>query len=99
MISETKTDNSFPKVQLLIKGFVILLQQIEAITGKHSRILFYVMEDIPVKLLSVEPLPAECSFFVEIYLLKRKCFFYYYYHYPRIKKFEIVNLKLRLTNE
>ena len=34
-------------------------------------ILFYVREDIPTKLLSVESLPTEC-FFVEINLRKRK---------------------------
>ena len=52
MLPETKIDDSFPKGQFLIKGF-----------GDPFRIdrnsnaggfLFYVREDIPAKLLSVE---------------------------------------------
>ena len=69
MISEIKIDNSFPKGQLLIKGFCEPFRIDRNIHG--GGILFYVREVIPVKLLSVEPLPAEC-FFVEIYLGKRK---------------------------
>ena len=69
MISETIIDNSFPKGQFLIKGFCEPFRIDRNIHG--GGILFYVREDIPVKLLFVEPLPTEC-FFVEINLQKRK---------------------------
>ena len=69
MISETKIDNSFPKGQLLITGFCELFRIGRNIYG--GGILLYIREDIPVKLLSVEPSPAECLF-VEINLRKRK---------------------------
>ena len=69
MILETKIDNSFPKGQFLIKGFCEPFRIDRNIHG--GGILFYVREDIPVKLLSVEPLPTECLF-VEINLRKRK---------------------------
>ena len=69
MISETKIDNSFPKGQFLIKGFREPFRIDRNIHG--GGILFYVREDIPVKLLFVEPLPTE-YFFVEINLQKRK---------------------------
>ena len=69
MISETKIDNSFPKRQFLVKGFCEPFRIDRNIHG--GGILFYVREDIPVKLLSVEPLPTEC-FFVETNLQKRK---------------------------
>ena len=69
MISETKIDSSFPKGQFLIKGFCEPFRIDRNI--HEGGILFYVREDIPVKLLSVEPLPTEC-FFVEINLRKRK---------------------------
>ena len=69
MISETKTDNSFSKGQFLIKGFC---KPFKIDRNTHGRgIRFYVRKDIPVKLLSVEPLSAECLF-VEINLGKRK---------------------------
>ena len=69
LISETKIDNSFPKGEFLIKGFCDP-SRIER-NVYRGEILFYVREDIPAKLLSVGPLPAEC-FFVEINLRKRK---------------------------
>ena len=64
-----KIDNSFPKGLFLIKGFCEPFRIDRNIHG--GGILFYVREDIPVKLLFVEPLPTEC-FFVEINLQKRK---------------------------
>ena len=60
MISETKIDNSFPKGQFLIKGFCEPFRIDRNIHG--GGILFYVREDIPAKLLSVELLPTECLF-------------------------------------
>ena len=69
MISETKTDNSFPKGQSLIKGFGELYRIDRNIP--EGEIPLYVREDNPVKLLSVESLPAECLF-IEIILQKRK---------------------------
>ena len=68
MISETKIDNSFPKGQFLSKGFCEPFRIDKNIHGRW--ILFYVREDVLVKLL-FEPLPTEC-FFVEINLRKRK---------------------------
>ena len=58
MSSETKIDSSFPKGQFLIKGFCKPFSIDRNIHG--GGILFYVREDILVKLLSVEPLPTEC---------------------------------------
>ena len=69
MISETKINSSFPRGQFLIKGFCEPFRIDRNIHG--GGILFYVREDIPVKVLSVEPLPTE-YFFVEINLRKRK---------------------------
>ena len=69
MISETKTDGSFPKGQFQIKGFSDPFRVDRNTHG--GGILFYAREDIPVKLLSVENLPTEC-FFIEINLRKRK---------------------------
>ena len=69
MILEAKIDNSFPKGQFLIKHFCEPFRIDRNIHGRG--ILFHVRKDIPVKLLSVEPLPAECLF-VEINLRKRK---------------------------
>ena len=64
-----KIDNSFPKGQFLIKSFGEPFRIERNIHG--GGILLHVREDIPVKLLSVEPLPRECLF-VEINLRKRK---------------------------
>ena len=69
MISETKIDDSFPKGQFQMKGFSDPFRVDRNCHG--GGILLYAREDIPVKLLSVEPLPTEC-FFVEINLRKRK---------------------------
>ena len=52
MISERKIDNSFPKGQFLIKAFGEPFRIDRNIHG--GGILFYVREDNPVKLLSVE---------------------------------------------
>ena len=69
MISETKIDSSFPKVQFLMKGFC---EPFRIDRNTHGGgILFYVREDVPIKFLSVEPLPTECLF-VKINLRKRK---------------------------
>ena len=67
MISETKTGNSFPRGQFLIKGFCEPFRIDRNID--RGGILFYIRQDIPVKVLSVEPLPTE-RFFVEINLRK-----------------------------
>ena len=69
MISETKVDNSFLKGQFLIKGFCELFRIDRNI--HVGEILFNLRQDIPVKLLSVETLPAACNF-VEINFRKRK---------------------------
>ena len=77
MISETKIDNSFHKGQFLITGFCEFFR-----IGRNIHrggILFYVREDIPVKLLSVEPLPAE-GLIVEINLRKTKWLVFWSYN-------------------
>ena len=69
MISETNIDNSFRKGQFLIKGFC---EPFRIDRNSHGGgIMLDVREYIPVKLLSVEPLPTECLF-VEMNLQKRK---------------------------
>ena len=57
MLSETKIDDSFPKDKFLIKGFSDPFRTDRNLNG--GGILFYVREDIPAKLLSVETLPTE----------------------------------------
>ena len=58
MISETKIDESFPKSQFLIKGFS---DPFRIDRNVHAGgILLYVREDIPTKLLSIEPIPSKC---------------------------------------
>ena len=64
-----KTENSFPKSQFLIKSFCEPFRIERKIHG--GGILLHVREDIPGKLLYVEPLTTECLF-VEINLRKRK---------------------------
>ena len=68
ILSETKIDDSFPKGQFLIKGFDDPFRIDRNVNG--GGILFYVREDIPAKLLSVETLPTE-SFYVQINLPKK----------------------------
>ena len=57
IISETNIDDSFPKGQFQIKGFSDPFRVDRNCHG--GGILLYAREDIPVKLLSVEPLPTE----------------------------------------
>ena len=68
MLSETKIYDSFPKGQFLIKGFSDPFRIDRNVNG--GGILFYVGEDIPANLLSVETLPTEC-FYAEINLRKK----------------------------
>ena len=68
MISETKTDNSFPAMQLLIeKNCVFRLDRNEYGDG----ILVYVREDIPSKLIPMKNRSIE-SFFIEQDLRTKK---------------------------
>ena len=62
MLSEAKLNDSFPKGQLLIKGFGDPFRIDRNANG--GGILFYVREDIPAKPLSVETLPRK------VFLLK-----------------------------
>ena len=50
MVSETKLEDSFPKAQFLIRGFHSPFRFDRNING--GRIMLYVREDIPTKLLS-----------------------------------------------
>ena len=56
MLSEIKTDDSFPKGQFLMKGFGDPFRIDRNVNG--GGILFYVTEDISTRLLSVETLPT-----------------------------------------
>ena len=67
-LSEIKIDDSFSKGQFLIKGFGDPFRIDRNVNG--GGISFYVREDIPAKLLSVETLPIE-SFFAEINLREK----------------------------
>ena len=67
MIPETKLDDSFLQVQLLIEGFYSPLRFDRNKTG--SGILLYVREDIPAKILSHDFAASE-SFFVQIFFIK-----------------------------
>ena len=69
MISEAKTDKSFPKSQFLIKGFSDPFHIDRNVHGGGT--LIHVREDISRKLLSIEPIPSEC-FFVDLNLRKGK---------------------------
>ena len=71
MVSEAKLDDSFPKGQFLIEGFHSTFRFDR--NRNSGRIMIYVQEDIPVKLLS-----HEFFFFfflkrfIEIKLFKKK---------------------------
>ena len=69
MLSETKIDDSFPKGQLLIKGFGDPSKIDRNVNGGGT--LFYVRQDIPAKLLSVGTLPTE-NFYVFILIYRGK---------------------------
>ena len=56
MLSETKVDDSSPKGQFLKKGFSEPFRTERNVNG--GRILLYLREDIPGKLLSLETLPT-----------------------------------------
>ena len=56
MLSETKFDDSFPKGQKKKKGFSEPFRTERNVNG--GRILLYVREDIPGKLLFFETLPT-----------------------------------------
>ena len=67
LVSETKLGNSFTAGQFLIKGHSPPFRWDRDSQG--GGILLFVREDIPSRLVTIEPYPAE-SFFVEINLKK-----------------------------
>ena len=69
MISETKTDASFPIGQFLLNGYLTPFRLDRNAHG--GGILLYVREDIPPKLLLVQENLIE-GFFVEINLRNKK---------------------------
>ena len=69
MISEAKTDESFPKSPFSIKGSSDSFCLDQNIDG--DGILLYVREDIPAKTSSIESIPSE-RFFVEFNARKQK---------------------------
>ena len=64
MISETKTDNSFPAIQFNIEGYCIYILDRSEYGGG---ILVYVQEDIPSKLIPMQSSSVE-GFFIELNL-------------------------------
>ena len=70
MVSETKLDESFPQGQFKISGFSrpFRLDRNSIVIG---RIMLFVREDIPAKLIFTEVSPIE-GFYVEINLRKQK---------------------------
>ena len=74
MVPEKELDDSFPKGPLLIKVFYDIFRRDRKASG--GGILFYVGEDIPAKLLSVEALQTE-NVFIEISLREKMvCFLF-----------------------
>ena len=71
LVSETKLDNSFPVGQFLIDGYGPPIRLDRDIHG--GGLMFFVREDIPWKLLSLENKPME-GFYVEINLQPNGCF-------------------------
>ena len=72
MVSETKTDISFPPGQFVIQGFAAPFTLDRSNTGGGR--LVYVRDDIPSKLLNISYVSsdAECLV-IEINLRKSKC--------------------------
>ena len=68
MISETKIDNSFPKMQFHIEGYCIYRLDRNKYGGD---ILVYVREDIPSKLIPMQSSSIE-GFFIELNLRCKK---------------------------
>ena len=68
MISETKTDNSFPAIQFNIEGYCIYILDRSEYGGG---ILVYVQEDIPSKLIPMQSSSVE-GFFIELNLRCKK---------------------------
>ena len=71
MVSETKTDMSFPTSQFIIQGFAAPFRLDRAHTG--GGILVYVRDDIPSKLLNISYVPCDTKCLaIEINLRKAK---------------------------
>ena len=70
MISETKLDDSFPSAQFLIKGFSAPRRFDR--NSKGGGLLFYILEDIPSKILTYSSNCDIETLLVEINLRKRK---------------------------
>ena len=79
MISETKTDNSFPTIQLHIEGYCIYRLDRNEYEGV---ILVYVRENIPSKLISTQNSSTE-DFFIELNLRCNKWLLSYSYNSHR----------------
>ena len=69
MISETKTDESFPVGNFLLPGFNVPYRSNR--DSKGGGILHHVREDIPSNLLTIEKKQIEV-FYVELNLYKNK---------------------------
>ena len=95
MVSETKLDNSFSVSQFLIDGYCPPFRLDRDNNGR--RIMLFVREDIPCKLLFVEDHPME-GFYVEINLRKTKWLLCCSYNPNRCKiDFHLENLNRSLA--
>ena len=96
MISETKLDNSFPVSQFLIDSYTPPFR-LDRDNNVGGIMLFFVREDIPCKLLSVENHPVE-GFHVESNLRKTKWLLYWSCNPNRCKiDFHLENLNRSLA--
>ena len=71
MISETKTDNSFPISQFTMTGYSIPFKLYR--TSHESGIRLFVKEDIPCKIIKIDCHADFEGIFMEINLRKNKC--------------------------
>ena len=88
IISETKTDESFPVFQFETGGFNIPIR-----VDRHQKgggIMFYVRKDLPAKLLSIDR--TNKSFFVELNLKRTKWLISYSYNRNIVTFIQILNL-------
>ena len=82
VITETKTNSSFPKAQFKIKGFSMPFRLDRNSFG--GGVLIYVREDIPCKQLTKHKLPGDIEgIFIEINLRKGKWLLFGTYHPPQ----------------
>ena len=73
MISETKVDESFPTQQFKINGYKMLRKDTDRFGGG---LLFYVIEQIPSKVLSLESIPMDIELILVEFIVKSQRWLY-----------------------